>query len=128
LDATPIGTELTLEGSKDVGKLDFGLNPTHIDHTRHDWFFTKLKQPRVFDEGKVKAFADKLRMPNFALSDEDAHSITLALLSFSKTFIEPSGLRQLSPAEIEIEKGRKIVYERNCKGCHIVEDEGGELP
>jgi len=126
-DATPIGTELTLEGSKDVDKLDFGLNPTHIPHDRNSWFFTKLKQPRLFDQGKVKAFADKLRMPNFALSDEDAHSITLALLSFSKTFIEPSAMRQLSPSEIEIEKGRKIVYERNCKGCHIVEDEGGDI-
>lgn len=126
-DATPIGTELTLQGSKDVGKLDFGLNPTNIPHTRHDWFYTKLKQPRVFDEGKVKSFADKLRMPNFGLSDEDAHSLTLALLSFSKTFVEPSAMRQLSPAEIEIEAGRKHVYERNCQGCHIVENEGGAI-
>jgi len=126
-DATPIGTELTLQGSKDVGKLDFGLNPTNIPHTRHDWFFTKLKQPRVFDEGKVKSFADKLRMPNFALSDDDAHSLTLALLSLSKSFIEPAGMRHLTPAEIEIEKGRRHVYERNCKGCHIVENEGGAI-
>ncbi|MBS10074.1 MAG: hypothetical protein CME19_00545 [Gemmatimonadetes bacterium] len=126
-DATPIGTELTLQGSKDVGKLDFGLNPMNIPKTRHDWFFTKLKHPRVFDEGKVKQFADKLRMPNFALSDADAHSVTLALLSMSKTFIEPGGLRHLSPSEIEIEKGRKVVYERNCQGCHIVENEGGAL-
>lgn len=126
-DATPIGTELTLQGSKGVDKLDFALNPTNIPKTRHDWFFTKLKQPRVFDEGKVKPFADKLRMPNFALSDEDAHSLTLALLSFSKTFVEPSAKRQLSPAEIEIEAGRKHVYERNCKGCHVVEEEGGAI-
>ena len=126
-DVTPIGTELTLEGSKDVAKLDFGLNPTHIPHTRHDWFFTKLKQPRVFDQGKVKSFTDKLRMPNFTFSDEDAHSITLALLSFQKTFIEAGGMRDLSPAEIEIEKGRRVVQDRNCKGCHIVEDEGGAI-
>ena len=126
-DVTPIGTELTLEGSKDVLKLDFGLNPTHIPHVRSDWFFTKLKQPRVFDQGKVKSFADKLRMPNFGLSDDDAHSITLALLSFSKTFIEPGGMRHLSPSEIEIEKGRRLVYDRNCQGCHIVEDVGGAI-
>jgi mono/diheme cytochrome c family protein len=125
-DATPIGTELTLQGSKDVAKLDFALNPLNIPHTRHDWFFTKLKQPRVWDEGKVKSLSDKLRMPNYSLSDEDAHSVTLALLSLSKTFIEPGGKRQLSPAEIEIERGRKHVYERNCKGCHIVENEWHE--
>jgi mono/diheme cytochrome c family protein len=66
-------------------------------------------------------------MPNFGLSDDDAHSITLALLSFSKTFIEPGGMRHLSPSEIEIEKGRRLVYDRNCQGCHIVEDVGGAI-
>jgi len=126
-DVTPIGTELTIEGSKHVTKLDFALNPTHIPHTRQDWLFTKMKYPRLFDRGKVKPFADKLRMPNYGLSDDDAHSITLALLSFSKTFIEPAGMRQLSPADIEIEKGRRHVYERNCRGCHVVEDAGGAI-
>ncbi len=124
---TPIGTELTLEGSKDVAKLDFALNPTEIPHTRHDWFFTKLKQPRLFDEGKVKSFQDKLRMPDFGLSDEDAHSLTLALLSYSKNFVESSAMRHLSAAEAEIERGRKHVYERNCRGCHVVENEGGAI-
>lgn len=126
-DVTPIGTELTLEGSKDVAKLEFALNPLDVPHTRQDWFFTKLKQPRIWDHGKVKSFQDKLRMPNYALSDDDAHSLTLALLSFSQSFIDPSAKRQLSAAEVEIEKGREHVKERNCRGCHVVEDEGGAI-
>ena len=126
-DMTPIGTELTLQGSKDVAKLDFALNTLNVPHTRQDWFFTKLKLPRVWDEGKVKPYKDKLRMPNFSLSDDDAHALTLALLSFSQSFVEPSAMRNLSAAEAEIEKGRKHIYERNCKGCHVVENEGGAI-
>jgi cytochrome c2 len=126
-DAQPIGTELTEEGSKDVDKLDFALNPTNIPHTRYDWFLQKLKDPRVFDQGKVKSFSDKLRMPDFGLSDEDALSLTTALMSFSKSFVTPQARRQLKPHELEIEKGRKLVYEHNCKGCHILENEGGAV-
>ncbi len=136
-DTTPVGTELTEEGSKDVDKLDFGLlalklgKSTHtlyesekIPYTRHDWLFTKLKKPRVFDEGKVKTFDEKLRMPFFGFSDEDAHAVTTALLSFSKSFIFPTAKKQPTPEEIEIEKGRWLVYKRNCKGCHVIEGEG----
>ncbi len=123
-DIQRIGTELTEEGSKDVDKLDFALNPLNIPHTRHDWLFTKLKQPRVFDEGKVKRFDEKLRMPHFGLSDSDARAVTTALLSFSRSYVSPTAKKDLAPSEIEIEKGRRLVYERNCKGCHIIEDEG----
>lgn len=126
-EITPIGTELTLEGSKPVSKLDFALNTSHVPHTRQDWLLTKLKSPRIWDQGKVKPFQDKLRMPNYNLSDDDAHALTLALLSFSQSYVDQSAKRQLSAAEVEIEKGRKHVYQRNCRGCHIVEDEGGAI-
>jgi len=126
-DATPIGTELTEEGSKDLDKLDFAMNPTHIQKTRHDWFYTKLKTPRVFDEGKVKVYDEKLRMPQFDLTDEDAHAVTAALLSLNKSHATQEAMNNLSPDEAEIEKGRWLVYDRNCKGCHIVEGQGGAI-
>ncbi|HXV18578.1 MAG TPA: c-type cytochrome, partial [Candidatus Omnitrophota bacterium] len=68
-DAKPIGTELTHEGSKDIHQFDFGF--TKIDRTRHDWIVQKLKDPRIYDHGKVKGYYEKLRMPQFNLSDED---------------------------------------------------------
>lgn len=126
-EVTPIGTELTEEGSKDVDKLDFALNPLEIPHTRYDWFYTKLKHPRVFDEGKVKSFDEKLRMPNYGLSNEDAHDITTALMSFNRNFVFPGAMKQLTSKEIEIEKGRTLVYEHNCRGCHIVEQQGAAI-
>ncbi|MCZ6634112.1 MAG: c-type cytochrome [bacterium] len=126
-NVTPIGTELTLEGSKAVAKLDFGMNTLHLDHNNYDWFFAKLKQPRVFDEGKVKMFKDKLRMPDFGLPDADIEAITTALLSFSLTNVAISAKDNLTPHEVEIEKGRRLVYERNCRGCHEVEGKGAAI-
>lgn len=136
-DAQPIGTELTEEGSKDVDKLDFGLlakkpgsyntDPDAIPYTRHDWFYKKLKQPRVFDKGKVKLFDDKLRMPQFGLSDADAHAVTTALLSMNRSQAGTDAIKRLTPDEVDIEKGRWLAYDRNCKGCHVVENQGGAI-
>ena len=51
-DAKTIGTELTLEGSKPIDKLDFGFQHD-LEHTNYSWFEAKLENPRIFDEGKV---------------------------------------------------------------------------
>ncbi|MDE2998214.1 MAG: c-type cytochrome [Gemmatimonadota bacterium] len=136
-DAQPIGTELTEQGSKDVDKLDFGLlaekpgsyntDPDAIPYTRHDWLFKKLKQPRVFDKGKVRLYDDKLRMPQFGLNDEDAHAVTTALLSMNRSQAGTDAVKRLTPAEVDIEKGRWLVYDRNCQGCHVVENQGGAI-
>ena len=48
----PIGTELTEAGSKLLGQLDFGF--VNIEHSRHAWYEQKLKDPRIFDVGRVK--------------------------------------------------------------------------
>ena len=126
-DATPIGTELTEWGSKDVDKLDFALNPTNIPKTRHDWIYTKLRHPRVFDKGKVKLYDEKLRMPQFNLTVEDAQAVITALLSLKKSHAGIGAQKNLTPEEGEIEKGRWLVYDRNCEGCHIIEGHGGSI-
>ena len=53
--ATPIGVELTEEGSKLVERLDFGFEEGKIAHTLPAWVKRKLLEPRVFDVGKVEA-------------------------------------------------------------------------
>ena len=52
--ASPIGVELTEEGSKVVERLDFGFEEGRIPHTLPGWVHRKVMEPRVFDEGKVK--------------------------------------------------------------------------
>ena len=52
--ATPIGTELTEEGSKLIERLDFGFEEGKIPHTLPGWLHRKLMEPRIFDAGKSK--------------------------------------------------------------------------
>ena len=73
----PIGVDLSQEGSKHQDRLFFGF--VQVEHTAPAWFFQKLKHPRSFDEGKVAEFYDRLRMPHFGFTDEQADAITLVL-------------------------------------------------
>jgi cytochrome c2 len=63
--ASPIGVELTEEGSKLVERLDFGFEEGKIPHTLPGWVHRKVMEPRVFDEGKHKRPEELLRMPKF---------------------------------------------------------------
>jgi cytochrome c2 len=124
-NAKPIGTELTEEGSKDVHKLDFGF--VHIDHTRQGWFTQKLKDPRIFDQGKIKVPDEKLRMPNYYFSDQEIEAIVTAILGFVKDHPNPSKLRPQTVENQYIEEGQKLVRQFNCQGCHIMEGDGGAI-
>ena len=122
-DAKPIGTELTKEGQKEVDKLDFGFIP--IERTRQAWFFQKLKKPRIFDRGKIKAYHEKLRMPEFGFTDDEANALTTFLLSLREEEIPLEMKRQLNINEQEIEAGRFLVAKFNCQGCHTLDGTEG---
>lgn len=127
----PIGTELTEVGSRPVDRLDFGF--ARIDHTRQAWFAQKLKDPRVFDQGKVKSHDEKLRMPNFNFSDEEAEAVTTALLGFVKDAPEAKIVARTPPpagglpGNLDVERGQELVRIFNCQGCHLIEKDGGAI-
>jgi cytochrome c2 len=120
--AQPIGTELTEAGSKLVSQLDFGFLP--IEHERANWYTEKLKNPRIFDEGRVKRPEELLKMPNFGLRDKDVQSIVMVLTSMVK---DPVPLEMKDRTPQAVIEGRQIVAEKNCKGCHIIENLGGDI-
>ncbi|MFN0150377.1 MAG: c-type cytochrome [bacterium] len=123
-DGKGIGTELTEEGSKPVKRFDFGF--VDIPHTRHDWVATKLKNPRIFDEGKVKDPQEKLKMPEFGFTDEEVESITLAVMSLRKRNIIKEKSREPEGREVAAATGWRIVRNNNCRGCHQIDGEGGD--
>jgi cytochrome c2 len=120
--AQPIGTELTEAGSKLISQLDFGF--LHLEHTRDAWYAEKLHNPRVFDEGRVKRPEELLRMPNFGLNDKDVQSIVMVLTSMVK---DPVPMEMKERPDPDVAKGRALVAEKNCKGCHVVEGLGGDI-
>ena len=123
--ANPVGTELTEEGSKSVHKLDFGL--VHLDHTNFAWFDQKLRNPRLFDEGKVKAPDEKLKMPNFYFTDEETDALVTALMGFVDTTSVERKKMPRTTKNLHLEAGQKVVHLFNCQACHTIEGEGGTV-
>jgi len=123
--ANPVGTELTEEGSKSVHKLDFGL--IHLDHTNVAWFDQKLRNPRIFDEGKVKLPDEKLKMPNFNFTDEEVDAVTTALVGLVDSASVESKKMPRTTRNLHLEAGEKVIHLYNCQGCHIIEGEGGAI-
>ncbi len=137
-----IGTELTKEGLKEVAKFDFGFeyshdNPEAIPHTRHDWFRAKLQDTRIFDrmpvvEGhghdaeilrfdmKVKAPADKLKMPNFYFEEWEVELIVQFLMGLREEGIADNMKHNLTGDALVAEQGARIMRDVNCVGCHRV--------
>ncbi|HET7294134.1 MAG TPA: c-type cytochrome [Vicinamibacteria bacterium] len=125
--ATPIGTELTEQGSKLVERLDFGFQHEKIPHTLPAWLHQKLMEPRIFDVDKEKKPDELLRMPKFHVTSEEADAIVTAVLSFTKEQIPLAAQRQLSADDRLVERGRRLVRDYNCRGCHQIGEQGGSI-
>ena len=125
--AQPIGTDLSEEGSKLVARLDFAFI-TDIPHTsKTAWFRRKLHDPRVFDQGRVLPPLDKLRMPNFDFAEEEVDRLLTAIMSFQREIQPPAAMPARSAQYDYLQGGRTLVHRRNCVGCHIIEDDGGDF-
>ena len=117
-----IGTNLTTEGSKPIERLDFALLTEEAKSEgwyNHKGFFErKLDDPAIYDQGKVKKPLEKLRMPNFHLSEEQKAQLTTFLLGSvdqkipEKFHYRPRDRRQ------DIQEGWEVVMKYNCVACH----------
>ena len=124
-DAQPIGIELSEEGSKLLARLDFAF--VHdIPHTKVEWFKQKMSDPRAFDRNRVLQPLEKLRMPDFGMSDEEAKLFATAVMSFQSA-VQPLAARVPRSARNDaLREGRNLVRRRNCVGCHEIEADGGD--
>jgi len=135
----PIGTDLTIEGSKNLHLFDFGFfgDSTHthdyvnwdnkkeeVAHTVPSWIYNKVRSPRVYDDRRTKPYNDKLKMPNFHLSPEEARLVTTVVLGLTKERVSANRLAANNPRLRQVEQERKIISQNNCRGCHVVNRSG----
>ena len=129
----PIGTELTTEGSKALHLFDFGFvheytaedgRDEHLLHTVPSWVYNKVRNPRVYDDKRAKSYNDKLKMPNFHLSVDEAQRVTTVVLGLTKDLVAANRIAATDPRMRAIEEGRKRVSQHNCRGCHVVDGQG----
>ena len=138
-DEQRIGTELTLEGSKPIERLDFALlqepamrneDPVtggEIERQgRESWydhkgfFENKLRSPAIYDRGKVKSAEERLRMPNIYLPEKDVTALTTFLLGSVETNLPQSMRYNPTGGMKAVQDGWWIVQKYNCTGCHNV--------
>ena len=115
-----IAPELSAFGRKMIAELEFG--DSHIPHTWEAWAKTKLKKPSTFRTERV---LDK--MPNFHLSPDDIDALVVLLKGFNGSKVPIKYRKVLSEKEKIIETGRRVITKYNCRGCHNVEGEGGNI-
>jgi mono/diheme cytochrome c family protein len=135
----PIGTELTTEGSKNLHLFDFGFfgdsththdyhhvdgTKEHVLHTVPSWIYNKVRSPRVYDDRRTKPYNDKLKMPNFNLSPEEARLVTSVVLGLTKEKVAANRMAANDPRHRAAEEGRKLISQNNCRGCHVVNQRG----
>jgi cytochrome c2 len=129
----PIGTELTTEGSKALHRFDFGFvheyehesgKEEHVLYTVPSWVYNKLRSPRVYDDRRTKGYNEKLKMPNFHLSENEANEIATVVLGLTKDLVAPEKLAAKDARSRLMEEGRKRVSQHNCRACHVVDGYG----
>jgi cytochrome c551/c552 len=137
-----IGTELTVEGSKPLERLDFALEtkkaqegkevisdkdiqarlpegPAKNDWYNHKGFFEhKLAMPNIYDQGMIKPEAEKLRMPDPHLSKDQIQALVTFLLGSQETSLPVSYQYKPEDWRRDIQEGWWIVRKYNCVGCH----------
>jgi mono/diheme cytochrome c family protein len=145
-NAERIGTELgggESWGSKDVDRLDFGLleDPKAVEtyadwgtgilperpgggralpHRKPEWAWLKLKNPRIYDAGLTKRPHEKLVMPNFHFTDDEADAVVAFLLSLRRGEVPATKRRLRDSREIVAEKMLWAARQYNCFGCHTL--------
>ena len=124
-DIQPIGTELSAEGSKLLPQFDFAF--VHdIPHTKRDWIGQKLLDPSIYDRNRILQPLEKLRMPDFGFSEEEARLLTTAVMSFQRD-VQPKVAQVARSARKDATiNGRNLFRRRNCVACHEMEGDGGD--
>jgi len=119
-----VGAELTLEGSKDLSKFTFE-NLHDLPHYRHEWIYTKVRTPRVWDVGKTRDFEAKTKMPYFGFSHDQAVALTAVVLGHEIKKVNDEATMKIDGRWENIIAGQRQANRLNCVTCHSIENIGG---
>ncbi|MCG3129116.1 MAG: hypothetical protein CHACPFDD_04025 [Phycisphaerae bacterium] len=100
---------------------DGGQRDIHVGHKHSSFAWHKLRNPRIWDRDKFKSPYEKLKMPNFYLTDAEADALVTYLLSRQKPYVTPSIVAGPDTLMPDVGAGRNLVAELNCVGCHNIE-------
>ena len=101
-------------------------------YSRKGFFEHKLRQPRIYDEGRARKPEERLRMPGIPLTGAEVSALTTFLLGSvdvperNAFRILPAAYRYPPPGTPEtarqkaVQEGWWMVKKYNCMGCHTL--------
>lgn len=90
-------------------------------HQREGFLMQKIREPRSYDEGKIRRWEDRARMPQFNLNDEERDAVATFVLGLVGENINRKFVYNPSPAKKAEIKGRNLIEKYNCQACHVFE-------
>jgi cytochrome c1 len=119
-----VSVSLNEFGAKTTEELFYGdaLAKGHVEKTWEGWTIGKLKNSREYATEAVIQ-----RMPNYQLSEEDATTLAVLLRSWDGRVIGEKYVKPWHGHDENIHKGRLLIYQYNCVGCHVIEGRGGDI-
>lgn len=101
---------------------DAGNPPQTIHHNHASFAYHKIRNPRIWDRGKIRKPYEKIKMPNYFFTEEEATAITTYVLSRRDANVRaPVKIAYEDTAVGRIARGRELARELNCYGCHTIE-------
>ena len=100
---------------------DGGQHEIHPMHSHASFALHKMQNPRLWDRGRMKSAYDKLKMPNFFFTDDEAEALTTYLRSRQEALVSDQLIPSATSHLPAIAAGRNLVAELNCTGCHKIE-------
>ncbi len=119
--AKQIAPDISNFGHKRLLQLSFG-DAVEVHHTWEDWTFSKLKNPQIYTTER-----EQLRMPNFGFSGDEVKMLQVLLKSFTDAHVPERYSEEVTAERLALAKGRRLVRDYNCVGCHIIEGKGGDI-
>jgi mono/diheme cytochrome c family protein len=93
-----------------------------MEKTWEAWAFGKLENSRAYATDAVIQ-----RMPNYGFGRQEATPLVALLKSWDGRTIGQLYTIPWGPREAAVHEGRLLAQKLNCMGCHILENEGGDI-
>jgi cbb3-type cytochrome oxidase cytochrome c subunit len=121
--SAPIAPELSGFAKKDVTTLDFGYAiADHHLQTTETFASLKVDSPRIYRRDRIE-----LKMGDFDLSPREIRALTVFLKSLVTLKPKSAYNPAAHPEYAASLAGRQLVEDYNCRGCHVIEDRGGDI-
>jgi len=108
-------------GDKRVYELAFG-RIKGVERSLLVWLRIKVREPGRFSTERMT-----MRMPGFGFNRDEADALVTFLLGQRKGHINERYVKPLLEPDDISQRGRRVIKEHNCLGCHRIRDRGGEI-